>query len=202
MSRASPESVFALAQSAMERGDWEGFFGCLDRTDLKTLARLGISPVGEGPQGAYARLCIEHGVPLEQLEEVKTLLDAIQASARQMWSAPTGEVSKEASQDASLQQSLRHRDLVRALDHAIDACLRSIEDLAAFTAQVERLKRATLGGGSVSRALFVGEHLSDVRVEGKKATALRQQPGGERVPIAFAQKRGQWAIRFLSKARM
>jgi hypothetical protein len=84
MLRASPESVFALAQSAMERGDWEGFFGCLDRTDLKKLARLGISPVGEDPQGAYARFCIDYGVPVEQLEEVKSLLDAIQASARQM----------------------------------------------------------------------------------------------------------------------
>jgi hypothetical protein len=88
------------------------------------------------------------------------------------------------------------------LDRAIDACLRSIEDLAAFTAQIERLKRATLGGGSVSCSLFFGEHLSDVRVEGKKAMALRQQPGGERVPIAFVQTRGQWAIRFLSKVRM
>ncbi|NEX22777.1 hypothetical protein G3480_21140 [Thiorhodococcus mannitoliphagus] len=191
MSRASPESVFALAQAAMERGDWEGFFGCLDRTDLKKLARLGISPVGEDPQGAYSRVCIEHGVAVEQLEEVKTLFDAIQTSARQMWSSPAGEGLGEDSQDRQLQQSLRHRDLVRALDRAIDACLGSITDLAAFTAQIERLKRATLGGGSVSRSLFVGEHLSDVRVDGKKATALRQQQGGESEPIAFVQKRGQ-----------
>lgn len=97
MSRASPESVFALAQAAMECGDWEIFFGCLDR--------------------------------------------------------------------------------------AVDVCLKSIKDLALFTAQVERLKRATLGEGSVSRSLFVGERLIDVKVTGTKATALRCLEGGWSEPI-------------------
>lgn len=198
MSRTSPEAVFALAQAAMERGDWETFFACLDRSDLKPLARMGI-PVGEDPGGAYSTLCLEHGIPVEALQRVRACAEALQYSAQRMLSGPVGVVSNAASRDDLLQQSLRHRDLVKALDRAIATCLGCVTDLAAFTAKAERLKRATLGGGSVSSSLFVGESLVDVRVEGKKATGIRRMQNGWSEPIAFLQKRGQWSIKFLPK---
>ncbi|AFL73440.1 hypothetical protein [Thiocystis violascens] len=200
MSRTSPEAVFVLAQAAMERGDWETFFACLDRSDLKPLASMGI-PVGEDPGGAYSNVCLEHGVPVEALQRVRACAEAIQDSAQRMMSESVGAVSGAAPPEDLLQQSLRHRDLVKALDRAIAACLGFVTDLAAFTAKAERLKRATMGGGSVSSSLFVGESLVDVRVEGKKATGIRRMQNGWSEPIAFVQRRDQWSIKFLPKRR-
>ncbi len=90
---------------------------------------------------------------------------------------------------------------MKALERASATCLGFVTDLAAFTAKAERLKRATLGGGSVSSALFVGESLVDVRVEGKQATGIRRMASGWSEPIAFVQKRGQWFIEFWPKRR-
>ncbi|NEX21789.1 hypothetical protein G3480_15970 [Thiorhodococcus mannitoliphagus] len=198
MSRTSPEAVFALAQAAMERGDWETFFACLDRSDLKPLAKMGI-PLGEDPDGASSRLCLEHGIPAEALQRVKACAEALQDSAQRMMSGSVGAASGEAPPDDLLQQSLGHRDLVKALDRAIATCLGCVTDLAAFTAKAERLKRATLGGGSVSSSLFVGESLVDVRIEGKKATGIRRITRDWSEPITFVQKRSQWFIKCLPK---
>ncbi|MBK1723617.1 hypothetical protein [Thiocystis violacea] len=200
MSRTSPEAVFAAAQAAMERGDWETFFACLDRSDLKPLAKMGI-PLGADPEGASSSLCLEHGIPAEALQHVRACAEALQDSAQRMMSGSVGAASGATPPADLLQQSLRHRDLVKALNGAIATCLGCVTDLATFTAKAERLKRATLGGGSVSSSLFVGESLVDVRIEGKKARGIRRITRDWSEPIAFEQKRGQWFIKFLPNRR-
>jgi hypothetical protein len=198
--RKSPESVFAIAQEAMERGDWETFFECLDRSDLMRLARMGI-PVTDDAGDAFSTLCIESGIPAEALENVKILAQDLLASAHAIWGGQAEQESSSASGKDRLQQSLRHHDLVKALDKAIETCLKSVTNLAAFTAKAERLKRATMGGGSVSSTLFVDDSLVDVTVEGKKANGIRRRKDGSREPIAFAQNKNLWYIRLLPKAR-
>jgi hypothetical protein len=189
MPRTTPESTFALAQQAMERGDWEAFFQCLDRSDLLPLAKMGIAGIPNGGDQALAALCVEAGIPATALENVKTIADEILASAQAMMRAPAADSYH------------RHRDLVKSLDKAMETCLKSVADLALFTAKAERLKRAKMGGGSVSSSLFVGETLVDVTVEGKKAKGIRQRKGGSTEPIAFVQNKGLWSIKFMPKRR-
>jgi hypothetical protein len=62
MPRAGPAAAFANAREAMERADWEAFFGCLDRSDLLRLAMAGI-PLGDETSDPLYALCIESGVP-------------------------------------------------------------------------------------------------------------------------------------------
>jgi hypothetical protein len=172
----------------MERGDWEAFFQCLDRSDLLPLAKMDIAGIPNGDE-ALAALCAEAGIPATALENVKTFADEILASAQAMMRAPAADAYH------------RHGDLVKRLDKAMDTCLKSVTDLALFTAKAERLKRAKMGGGSVSSSLFVGETLTDVVVEGKKAKGTRWRKGGSTEPIAFVQNKGLWAIKFMLKGR-
>lgn len=72
-------------------------------------------------------------------------------------------------------------------------------DLAAFAAALERAMRDSVGGGSVSSRLFVGETLTDLVVEG--ARAKRRLAGGAVEDIAFVKKKGDWYIR-LPKRRV
>lgn len=197
MSYESPESVFAAAQGAMERGDWEAFFSCLDRTDLMRLAAMGI-PVDEEADSIEFRQCVEYGIPIEELNAVKSLADEIRVSSCAMM---TERESSSSGQQEILQRSLHHRDLVKLFGKAIETCLRSVTDIAAFTAMAERRKRAKLGGGSVSSRLFIGETLADVIVEGKKASGTRLMKGGWKEPIRFVQKKGRWYIKFMPKSR-
>lgn len=200
MQRTTPESVFAIAQEAMERGDWETFFECLDRRDLLRLAGMGVAVTGEVGQ-TFSTLCLEHGIPAEALERVKTFAQGISESARAMLRGHAEEQIASATQNDMLEQSLRHRDLVRAHEKAIEACLKSVTNLAAFTAAAERLKRAVFGGGSVSSTLFVGESLRDITVDGQKASGVRRMKGGWEEAIAFVQKKGQWYVKLLPRAR-
>lgn len=197
MSYESPESVFATAKDAMERGDWETFFSCLDRTDLMRLAAMGI-PVGEEADSSDFRQCVEHGIPIEELNAVKKLSDDIRISAYAMM---TDQESSSSGQQDILQRSMHHRGLVKSLDNAIKTCLRSVTDIAAFTAMAERSKRVKTGGGSVSSTLFIGEILADVVVEGEKASGKRLMKGGWKEPIRFVQKKGRWYIKFMPKSR-
>lgn len=197
MSYESPESVFATAQDSMERGDWEAFFSCLDRTDLMRLAAMGI-PVDEEADVIEFRQCVEYGIPIEELNAVKSLADDIRVSSCAMM---TERESSSSGQQEILQRSLHHRDLVKAFGKAIETCLRSVTDIAAFTAMAERRKRAKLGGGSVSSRLYIGESLVDIIVDGKKASGTRLMNGGWKEPIRFVQKKGRWYIRFMPKSR-
>lgn len=200
MPRTSPESVFAAAQEAMERGDWEAFFECLDRSDLVRLARMAV-PVSGDAGDELAALCVEYGVPADALGNVESCARAVRESAQALrgWRPEPGSPASPAS--LLNQQSLRHRDLVKALQKAVDNCLKSVPSLAAFTARAERLRRAKTGGGSVSSTLFVGDRLVDVKIEGTKASGTRRMKGGWEEPVSFVQRRGLWYVKFLPKER-
>ena len=195
----SPERAFASAQDAMERGDWGAFFECLDRNELLRIAKNAI-PTGEQADDAYVVLCIEHGIPRETLEQVKAIGKDISASAQAMLPMWTGDKNDSVNQENKFQLSLRHRNLVKALDVAIETCLKSATDLAVFVTRSEEIYRAKMGGGSVSSTLFVGETLVDVTVEGSKASGTRQLKTGWTEPIAFARKKVLWYIKFLPKS--
>ena len=200
MPRTTPESVFTTAQQAMERGDWKAFFECLDRSDLMRLATMGL-PLGGDPGDAYYALCIEHRIPPEALDRVKALGKDIQTSALATLPTWVGPESASVNREERLKQSLRHRDLVKDLDKAVATCLKSVKNLPAFTAAAEKLKRATMGGGSVSSTLFVGDNLVDVTAAGSKASGTRVLKGGHKEPIAFVRKKGVWYIKFMPRSR-
>ena len=195
MSRETPESIFATAQEAMERGDWEAFFACLDHRDLLRLAGMAFGLTGG------AGLCLEHGIPADAMGRVEALAKDIDESGRAMLRELGGGQGNSTAQSVLLERSLRHRDLLIAHQKAVETCLKFVTNLASFTASAERLKRATLGGGSVGSTLFVGESLCDVAVNGPKATGVRRMQRGWTEPIAFVKKKGQWYIRFLPSAR-
>jgi hypothetical protein len=128
-------------------------------------------------------LCLEHGVS-------KEALDLMQSTARQIVESASALVGHAASSpEAMMERSLAHRDLVKAHDRAVDACARQVDDHVAFVAAVERLRRATSGGGSVGASLFVGETSSDVTIAGNKAVGVRQHRNGDDEPVAFVRTR-------------
>jgi hypothetical protein len=194
MLRTTPELAFAIAQEAMGRGDWEGFFECLDQRDLLRLAPM----VFDVPGGAG--LCLEHGIPADAVKHIETLIQEINESGRAMLRRHEGVPNSSAIQCDILEHSARHQCLIIAVHKAIEECLEFVPNLALFTAKAERLKRATLGGGSVGSTLFVGESLCDLKVHGWKASGVCRRQGGSVEPIAFVLKKGLWYIRFFSKA--
>lgn len=198
--KAGPEGVFATAQQAMARGDWEAFFACIDRRDLLRLAGMGFGSPAPGSD-AFRSMCHEHGIPEDALDQVDGCGRAIVESAREMWPPAADAWSDPDIRKALLERSAHHQDLVKAHAAAVATCLAKVADLAAFAAASERLKRAQLGGGSVSSTLLVGECLGDVRVEGKTAHGVRRLPGGHEEPVTFNEKRGVWYMRLLPSTR-
>jgi hypothetical protein len=92
----------------------------------------------------------------------------------------------------------RHRQLVREYTTTLKDGLRSVQDLACFTAGMERLTRTVVGGGSISSSLFAGEVLEDVAVEGNRGWGTRRSEFGTE-DIGFVQKRGVWYIRLFAR---
>lgn len=78
---------------------------------------------------------------------------------------------------------------------SLSAALKSIQKLAQFVAALERHNRDSIGGGSVSSRLFVGESLVDVEIEGKRAWATRQINKDYTEDVGFIYKKGKWFIR-------
>ena len=186
MAHESPTAVFEAAQRAMTARDWEAFFGCLDRRDLLRLGELAF-----GLGAAMDAVCLEHGVSAAQLARVSALTGHLQGSAQaslKAWREKT---------PGYQELSEGHRALLEARQEAIQTALASVTDLTSFNARAERFKRATLGGGSVSSTMFVGETLHDVLVEGGKATGFRRVPRGSEVPIAFVRRKGAWFIKLM-----
>lgn len=179
--RESPQAVFATAQAAIARGDWEAFFACLDQTELLRIAKNGVGFLAASPpEPATQALCATHGFPLAA---VRARGQRIVDSANAMRGPSTRE------------QSLRHKDLVDEYTDGIEKGLKTLPDLAAFTAGVERWMRSGGGGGSVSSRLLVDETLHELVVEGKKARGKRRLAGASVEDIAFVQKRDGWRIR-------
>lgn len=185
---ADPQAVFAHAQTAIARGDWETFFGCFDRTELLVIARNSVkalTAVPSPPGSPIRALFAQHAFPL----------DALEAHGREIVQSAGAMQSRPAGPAEMRQQSLRHRELVDRYSDTLEAGLKAIGDLAAFTAALERAMRSVSGGGSVSSRLFVGETLSDLVIEGGKARGKRRLRGGQTEDIAFVQKKGDWYIR-------
>lgn len=187
--RETPEAVFATAQSAIARGDWEAFFACLDRPELLRIAKNGVGLMIAGPpEPGTQSLCATHGFPID---DVRARGQRIVESAGAIVANPT----RPPDAATMREQSSRHKALVDDYTDAIESSLGAVPDLAAFTAALERHMRAGGGGGSVSSRLFVGETLTDLVVEGKKARGKRRLDGGAVEDIAFARKTDGWHIR-------
>jgi hypothetical protein len=99
------------------------------------------------------------------------------------------------------QNSLRHRRLVKNYNKCLKDTLKSVPDLANYTAALERQMRAIRGGGSVSSRLFVNETLHNVVIDGKHAWATRQRKGGWTEDIGFVQKRQRWYIKLKTRRK-
>ncbi len=197
MPRTTPEEAFAEARGAMERGDWEGVFACIDRDEVLRIAENGISRFlvgGEATVGILTALCEEHGVPREM---VSRLRDALERTAE---SAKTSVALARGSDPAAMvQESLRHKQVVDEYRRAQRDTLKAVPDIARFTAALERALRAASGGGSVSSRLFVGEDLAEVSIAGAQAWGTRRLPGGHSEDVGFKKRKDGWSIRILAK---
>lgn len=191
VSADSPTAVFARAQRAMAAGDWDAFFACLDTADLRRLASMVITLACDGE--AFSAVCRDHGVSARSLDGIRRARAAIVASA-----ASVLDPAPHASPAERAADSLRHRDLVTALDARLANALGEVSDLPAFVAASERFRRATSGGGSVSSSLFLDEQLVDLVVSGRRARAVRRRPVGADDPIAFVLRRNGWRIRLFA----
>lgn len=81
----------------------------------------------------------------------------------------------------------------------LNAALKSVQNLAQFVAALERYNRDTIGGGSVSSTLFVGESLVGVKIEGKRAWAIRRIREDHSEDVGFVYKNGKWFIRLFAR---
>jgi hypothetical protein len=181
----------------MERGDWEGFFACLDRDDLIRIAENGVARFmagGETTTTRFAGLCGEHAVPEENILALGALLQQMAESAR-------ASVEQAHSPDPAsmLQQSLRHKQIVDAYQQTLKQTLKAVPDLPRFTAALESALRAAAGGGSVSSRLFADEVLENVSIEGSKAWATRRSAQSRSEDIAFVRRQGLWSLRLFAK---
>ena len=110
MSRTTPEDTFCEAQTAMERGDWDGFFVCLAPDSLVKIAENGIARFlagGDTTADVFALLCSEHAVPEAMTSELRILLQRIGESARDLVAH-----SCSSEPETQLRQSLRHKQIV------------------------------------------------------------------------------------------
>lgn len=197
MSRTTPEETFAEARGAMERGDWDGFFVCLDPENLVKIAENGVARFlvgGDTTADVFAALCGEHAVPEEMILALRALLQRMAESGR-------ASVSQANSSDsgAMLQHSLRHKQIVDEYQKALKNTLKAIQNLPRFTAALERALRAAAGGGSVSSRLFVDEVLENVSIARTKAWATRRTPEGHSEDAGFVRRKGVWYIRIFAK---
>ena len=193
MPGATPEETFAEARAAMQRGDWEGVFACLDAGDLRRIASNGIARfmTFSGPADTFARLCAAQAVPPDALAAVR------EALRRMSERGDAGPATKDPA--AMMEASRRHHENVRALQKAMKDLVDSAPDISRFTAALERALRADGGGGSVSTRLFVGESVGDVTVEGTKAWAVRHVSPGHTEDVGFVRRKGGWYIRLFAK---
>jgi hypothetical protein len=194
MPRSSPEAVFRTAQAAVAGGDWETFFGCLAAGDLKRLAAIGVAcTIGDSGQ-RFTDIAVEHGASDAAVAEVRSAARRLEESATAISDAPP------LPNETTLALSFGHRDLVKAYDAAAATCVASLTDLAVYVAKVERLRRETGGGGSVSSSMFERETLIDVVVTGSKAVGVRHRERGSNEPLGFARARGEWHVVLFGRA--
>ena len=118
MARTIPEEAFAEARAAMERGDWDGFFACIDPDNVRVVAENGLGRFLMGDETTAARfstLCREHGVPEAAVSELRGKLQQISDSARAVPAHPAGrlEAGLREHPAAMREHSLRHVEIVK-----------------------------------------------------------------------------------------
>jgi len=186
MPRSTPEQAFAAAQAAIEQGDWDGFFACVDPADVRRVVKNGLGRLGRDRR--VEELCREAGVEQALLGPVKELASRMARAAQ-------------ASLSGGVDESLALKGIVEAHRKALDALVKSVSAIAALAAALERHLRATAGGGSVSSSLFVGDLLEEVDAEGNLAWATRRTAGGATESVGFVQRAGEWQIRLFARPR-
>ena len=195
MSRRTPEETFAEAREAMERGDWEGVFACLDPADIATIAANSFARflmASGSAADVFLQICARHGLSEETLRDLRARGHAITESARVPMPPPG---------PAMLEQSKRHQQLVKAYQQAREDALAAVADLPAFTGAMERAIRADGSGGSVASTLFVGETLEQVSIEGAKAWGTRRMAGAATEEVGFVRRKASWYIRLFARRR-
>ena len=195
MPRGTPEETFAEARAAMERGDWEAAFACLDPADVTRIAKNTFARflmAGGAAADAFLQICGRHGISEATIADIRARGQAILQSGRHPVPAPG---------PATIEQSRRHQEFVKAYQQAQEDALDSVADLAAFTGALERAVRADGSGGSVSSQLFVGERLEGVSIEGTKAWATRRMASSATEEVGFVRRKNGWYIRLFARRR-
>jgi hypothetical protein len=191
MSRETVEGTFAAAQSAIEQGDWETFFACLDNRSLLKIAKNSLQGILNSDTSQA--ILNEYGVAIASIQPLRAKVQSLAASAAVVV----------ATTDPALrmQQSLHHKQLVDEYDQSLEDLLKAVADLPGFTAALERAMRALVGGGSVASDMFMGESLQDISIEGKTAWGVRRTSRGDCQDLKFVQRRGRWYIQLLARGR-
>jgi hypothetical protein len=177
MNRETPQAAFEHAQAAMLRGDLFEVFACLDVNDLKRVAAnavaLSLGTRVDAADEEVRRICDEHRFPLD---------DLLNARRRLM-------------QMPGMEATTNQRDTMKR-------GLAAVSNLPAFLAALEGYSRRAGGGGSISARLFQNETLTDVRVEGSRATGTRVHGSGSSDAVEFVQRKGQWYVKLIARPRV
>ena len=195
MAPTSPATVFDDARAAMERGDWNAFFACLDRDALVRIAENSFKGLINRDTAWLRALCAEFSFPADVIDRLQGVEQTMARLAEEKL-----KLAFSATMPANAAEILLgHRHAFREYEKILTRALKSVPDLPAFTAALERRMRAVVGGGSISATMFVGETLEDVVVEGKKAWATRRMSEGWTEDIGFVEKGGAWYIKILAR---
>lgn len=160
----------------MASEDYEAFFDLMDRKLLVELTHHALGVLRDEPA--------EPGSWLELVDvgAIRASFAAVEASAKRY------------QENRSREASLAHRDVVKAHTAELKRLARESPDLVALIARIERHRRRTSNGGTVSSTMFRDERLEALVVDGKKATAFRRASEGRIGPIRFVKKRDGWRI--------
>lgn len=195
MAPISPAEVFADARSAMERGDWNAFFPCLDREDLVRIAKNSVKGLINQDAVGLQALSAELSFPAEAIDRLRDVERKMAGTSDEIVKMTlSGTLPADAAE-----VMVGHRHWFREYEKILANALKSVPDLPAFTAALERRMRAVVGGGSISAEMFVGETLGDLVVEGDKAWATRRISEGWTEDIGFVAKGGAWYIKILAR---
>lgn len=193
----TPDAVFRSAQDAMERRDWPAFFACLDRKDLLRIAGNGLTHLlgqAAAAPDVLTTFCAVSRMPVEIFEAAQRAGQRVVESA-----AAYARVHQAAAAAPDPDEPRGHLQLVADYKRQLQLVLTAAPDLPALTAALEHHLRATVGGGSVSSSLLVGETLHDVEISGRNAWARRQIRPGVSEDIGFVRTKETWRIRLVAR---
>lgn len=199
--RDTPEAAFAEASAAMDRGEWHGFFACIDRDSLMTIAENGVGRFiagGDRYAAMFAGLCARNGIPADMPEKLRAAAARIVESAGAMRPAGNPQDRKQ-----MLEDSIRHKAIVDDYRDTLKNIVKASPNIHAFVADLEIALRQETESGSVSTRLFVDETLETVSVSGSSAKGIRRMRGGATEAVSFVRRRGgEWFIKPFTKSRI